>query len=425
MSFEIGQRVTFRSLQWEVEDTSSEATITLFGRDRANQGRRVKIVRDLEPLERTEVPPLAWTIGAPRWDPLEWRALHSAFRLTLSHGRGNLASVDWGRLILEPYQLVPLQRIENLPFPRLLIADDTGLGKTAEAGLILFRLLQRRRADRVLILCRAQPEPERWRDEMKEKFGIEFTVINDGDDYARLRRQTPAHLNVFGHLSRVVMSMYFAAPSKRSTQIVDDLARVRWDAVIVDEAHHLADHGEGRKQLAELGRTVERTTDALLLLTATPHDGKGPSYASLLQLLDPHLVVDADRIDPELVRPLVVRRLKARVVKSDGTRFLRRKIHPLEVEATKAEAWLDRGLRGYCRQLTARAKELATAGERNRSMGATFLESFLRKRLASSAYACRQSLDRRLEKLEGRAPARVTRLHDLRTTMTGRSTRLR
>ena len=104
------------------------------------------------------MPQLQWTLGSPGWRPLQWQALHNAFRLTLSHGEGNLAPVDWGRLILEPYQLVPLQRIENLPFPRILLADDTGLGKTAEAGLILFRLRQKRRADRILILCRARPE---------------------------------------------------------------------------------------------------------------------------------------------------------------------------------------------------------------------------------------------------------------------------
>jgi SNF2 family DNA or RNA helicase len=67
-----------------------------------------------------------------------------------------------------------MRRIENLPFPRLMLADDTGLGKTAEAGLILFQLLQRRRAERVLILTRARPEPERWHVEMREKFGLEF-----------------------------------------------------------------------------------------------------------------------------------------------------------------------------------------------------------------------------------------------------------
>lgn len=158
MNLEIGERVIFRSLQWEVADTASQSFVELFGRDRLNQGQRVKAILGLEPIESAHSPTLDWTIGAPGWNHLQWQALHDAYRLTLSHGRGNLSSVDWGRLILEPYQLVPLQRIENLPFPRLLIADDTGLGKTAEAGLILFRLMQRRRAERILILCRAQPE---------------------------------------------------------------------------------------------------------------------------------------------------------------------------------------------------------------------------------------------------------------------------
>src|SRR5574341_627753 len=130
MILEVGQRVTFRSLQWEVENVSGTFA-TLFGRDLANHGHRAQVVLSLEPVERTEVPTLRWTLGEHRWNALEWRALHAAYRLTLSHGRGNLASADWGRLILEPYQLVPLQRIEHLPFPRLLIADDTGLGKTA------------------------------------------------------------------------------------------------------------------------------------------------------------------------------------------------------------------------------------------------------------------------------------------------------
>jgi superfamily II DNA or RNA helicase len=106
------------------------------------------------------------------------------------------------------------------------------------------------------------------------------------------------------------MSMYFAAPSKRGAHIVDDLRRVRWDVVIVDEAHHLAEHGDSGKRLAELGKVVAETSEALLLLTATPHDGKAESFASLLRLLDPYLVVDPDALDPALVRPYVVRRLK-------------------------------------------------------------------------------------------------------------------
>lgn len=391
MNLEIGQRVIFRSLHWEVADNASESYVELFGRSRENRGRTVRVIHGLEPIERAEVPTIEWILGDPNWDYTAWKALHDAYRLTLSHGRGHLASVDWGRLILEPYQLVPLRRIENLPFPRLMLADDTGLGKTAEAGLILFRLMQRRRAERVLILTRARPEPERWQAEMREKFGLEFEVINNGQDYARLRRDVPSHLNVFGYVPRLIMSMHFAS----QRHIMDNLRRdVRWDVAMIDEAHHVAERGSGRKLLAELGQVVAERCEALLLLTATPHDGKGESFASLIRLLDPYAVVDPDRLDSHIVRPLIVRRLKPQVVKADGTRFLRRQIHMLDIEPyrSRAERSLDRGLREYTRLLRRRAQELEAAGERSLAMGATFLETFLRKRLASSAHACEISL---------------------------------
>lgn len=400
MTFEIGERVIFRSLHWEVADNASESYIELFGRSRENEGRTARVLLGVEPIERAQAPALTWALGNPRWDPTAWQALHDAYRLTLSHSRGHLASVDWGRLVLEPYQMAPLRRIETLPFPRLMLADDTGLGKTAEAGLILFRLMQRRRADRILILTRARPEPERWQAEMREKFGFEFEVINNGQDYARLRREIPSHLNVFGYVPRLIMSMHFAA----QRHIVDNLRRdVRWDVVIVDEAHHLAERGSGRKLLTELGRVTAERCEALLLLTATPHDGKGESFASLIRLLDPYAVVDPENLDPAIVRPLLVRRLKPQVVKADGSRFLRRAIHVLDVEPyrSRAERRLDKGLREYARLLRHRATELEAAGERSRAMGASFLETFFRKRLASSAYACKVSLENRLRRVRG------------------------
>lgn len=402
MSFEIGERVIFRSLLWEVADTSSEASVELFGRSSENQGRRIRILLDLDNPQRAELPELKWTIGAKGWDVRQWKALHDAFRFTLSHSRGNLASVDWGRLVLEPYQLEPLACIENLPFPRLLIADDTGLGKTAEAGLILFRLMQKRRADRVLILCKAQPEPERWQREMTEKFGIETVVINDNTDFVRLRREVPAHLNLFGYYPRIVMSMHYAS----QPHVMDDLQRdIRWDIAIIDEAHHVAEREGNAKRLAELGRIVAEKAEALLLLTGTPHDGKPASYASLIRLLDPYAVVDPDHLDVAMIRPLVVRRLKGEVEKADGTRFQQREIHVLEIDRyrKKAERALDRGIRQYASRLKTLSQQLNQQGQHERAFGAAFLGTFFKKRLASSVYACRCSLKERLATVQGRS----------------------
>jgi superfamily II DNA or RNA helicase len=404
MSFEIGERVTFRSLLWEVEDTSSETSLALFGRSAENQGRRIRVLLDLDEIARAELPTLRWTIGAKGWDVRQWKALHDAFRFTLSHARGNLSSVDWGRLVLEPYQLEPLQRIENLPFPRLLLADDTGLGKTAEAGLILFRLMQKRRADRVLVLCKAQPEPERWQRELRDKFGIETVVINDNEDFKRLRREVPAHLNLFGYYPRIVMSMFYAS----QTHVMDDLRRgVRWDVAIIDEAHHMAEREGSVKRLAELGRVIADQSEALLLLTATPHDGKAATYASLIQLLDPYAIVDPDRLDASIIRPLVVRRLKGEVEKADGSRFQPREIHVLDIGKyrKKAERELDRGIRDYAARLKLLSQHLKDQGQHERAFGAAFLGTFFKKRLASSVYACRRSLQERLSTVRGRPPA--------------------
>jgi len=392
---EVGERVRFRSLQWEVED-AGERLVTLFGREAVNRGRRVRVVQGLEPIERTAPPPLVCRIGDKGWDHADWQGLHDAFRLTLAHGRGSLGTAAWGRMVLEPYQLVPLQRIEQLPEPRLLIADDVGLGKTSEAGLILSRLLQRRRADRVLVLSRARPEPGRWRDELQEKFGLELEVIEDGADYARLRRRVPAHLNLYAALPRLVVSMHFAAQPERVAEL--ERPGLRWDVVVVDEAHHVADRGSGEKRLTHLGRVVAERCDALLLLTATPHDGKVRSFASLIELVDPYAVADREQLQPRLVRPLVVRRLKSHVVRADGRRFVPPEIRTIDVEPERlpAERHLERGIRAYARQLRAQQRAFEREGRRGAAAGCGFLESLLRKRLASSVRACRRTLEQRL-----------------------------
>lgn len=391
---EVGERVLFRSLRWEVAEASDQV-VRLYGREAMNQGVEVQVLPDLEPIERLVTPPLQYSIGNRGWSDADWRAVHDAYRLTLAQGRGSLGTAAWGRLVLEPYQLVPLQRIEQLPEPRLLIADDVGLGKTSEAGLIISRLLQRRRADRILIVTRARPEPERWRDEMLEKFGLEFAVINDGGDYARLRRTVPTHLNLYAAVPRLIASMHFLAQADRLPDL--DRPGLRWDVAVIDEAHHVAHRGSD-KRLARLGEVVAHASDALMLLTATPHDGKVRSFASLLELVDEYSVPDPDALQPTLIRPLVVRRLKTHVVRSDGSRFVPPLIEVIDVEPerTKEEHWLEKGIRSYANQLRKRQATLEAEGQRGSASAYGFLETLLRKRLASTVRACRETLLQRL-----------------------------
>ncbi|HZV50046.1 MAG TPA: helicase-related protein, partial [Candidatus Dormibacteraeota bacterium] len=143
---------------------------------------------------------------------------------------------------------------------------------------------------------------------------------------------------------------------------------------------------------------VAERCDALLLLTATPHDGKVRSFASLIELVDPYAVADREQLQPRLVRPLVVRRLKSHVVRADGRRFVPPEIRTIDVEPERlpAERYLERGIRAYARQLRAQQRAFEREGRRGAAAGCGFLESLLRKRLASSVRACRRTLEQRL-----------------------------
>lgn len=187
----------------------------------------------------------------------------------------------------EDYQLVPVKMALSLPRPRLLIADDVGLGKTIEAGLILSELHARRRANRVLIVCPASLCLQ-WQREMQVKFGFRFVIFNR-QTLAQKRRELEAGTNPWAYEPRIITSMDFL---KRPDGAFREIQGLRWDVIIVDEAHHLAPSGaaESDKQLTRLGRFLAEASDALLLLTATPHNGYDESMATLLSFLDPSLV---------------------------------------------------------------------------------------------------------------------------------------
>jgi hypothetical protein len=195
------------------------------------------------------------TLNVEASDRGRWRALHKALLTTMAGGREQLVGLDWGAVTVEPYQLVPLMRVARSMRPRLLIADDTGLGKTAEAGLILRWLAQRHQAGRVLIVTRAAPEPQRWQSELWTKFGFDFDILANGADFLERRKQAPT-VNVFAQQPGLIVSMTLAA-----RQIfLDELRQCPspFDVIVVDEAHHLAERGSRTKRLALLGRSFAR-----------------------------------------------------------------------------------------------------------------------------------------------------------------------
>jgi Type III restriction enzyme, res subunit len=377
---ETGQTVRWRGTRWRVLGEQEGGFLRLVGVDAAFKD--IEVTPLLE-LERDELLPDEQPL--PRLDVeisdrSRWRALHRAYLTTVAGGREQLVGLDWGAVAVEPYQLVPLLRAAKTMRPRLLIADDTGLGKTAEAGIILRWLAQRHQAGRVLILTRASPEPERWQREMWTKFGFHFDLLRSGADFNERRLRNPT-VNVFAQQRRLIVSMTLAARQA----LHDELRQcpTPFDVVIVDEAAHLAVRGNRTKQLARLGRTLSAKSDggALLLLTATPHDGKTESFLSLLRLLEPFIEVEPGEVPVDVASRLVVRRLKTEVTLAGGRKFLEPRIHVRSTlpMASNAERALDGPLDAYLAWLASEEVRYQQAGSRQKATGCQFLAGLASK----------------------------------------------
>jgi superfamily II DNA or RNA helicase len=396
-SIEPGQSVRWRSRRWRVLGQEEGGFLRLVGTESVNRDHEALALLDLERdrIEPDELP--LPKLDVERSDRARWRALHEAYRITMAGGREQLVGLDWGAVAVEPYQLVPLLRVARSLRSRLLIADDTGLGKTAEAGILLRWLAQRHQANRVLILTRAAPEPQRWKEEMWTKFGFRFDILNSGADFAERRREVP-NVNVFAQENRLIVSMTLAARQA----FLDELRQcpAPFDVVIVDEAHHLAERGKRTKRLAVLGRALGQASKngALLLLTATPHDGKTASFVSLLRLLDPFVEIEEETVSVDVASRLMVRRLKPEVTLAGDRRFIEPEIHVLSTirEASPQERAIEPILGEYKTWLDSERQRFERENARQKATGCEFLAGTLLKRYGSSVAALRATLRRRL-----------------------------
>lgn len=208
--------------------------------------------------------------------------LADAMRLTLRRGAGPFRSA--AQLAFEPrtYQLVPLLMALRLSVPRLLIADDVGIGKTIEAGLILRELMDRGEVDAFSVLCPPHLV-EQWVGELKSRFGIDAVAVTSGTA-SRLERSLPLAQTLFSAYPYTVVSLDYIKAEKRR----EGFARACPDFVIVDEAHACVGTHRGRQQRFELLSGLARDPDRrMVLLTATPHSGDEEAFARLLSLIEP------------------------------------------------------------------------------------------------------------------------------------------
>ncbi len=241
------------------------------------------------------------------------RLLRDAARLSTRAAAGPFRS--FGRIAVEPrpYQLVPLMMALKLDPVRLLIADDVGIGKTIEAGVIARELLDRGEIRRLTVLCPPHLA-DQWQRELAEKFHIDAEPVLSGT-IQRLERDLPLGVSVFDRYRHTIVSTDFIKSSRRA----EDFVLKCPEFVIVDEAHGCTlagGVGRGRQQRFELLRRVsEDPSRHLVLVTATPHSGNEDAFRSLLSLLDGEFInlpTDLERAEREGVRRKLSRHLVQR-----------------------------------------------------------------------------------------------------------------
>ena len=343
-------------------------------------------------------------------DPAELAAFLHAVRW------GAIASADTTALQapfrsgiqIEDYQLDPVVRALSMPRTNLLIADDVGLGKTIEAGLVMQELFLRHRARTMLIVCPAGLTLQ-WRDEMREKFGLDFRIV-DAELLKKLRRQRGLYVNPWTHYPRLIVSIDWLKrerPMRLLREVLPAVPRYprAFDLLVVDEVHSCAPSGRGKYAVdslrTEAVRTLAPHCEHRLFLSATPHNGYLESFTALLEMLDDQRFARGVKPTEEQLAKIMVRRLKRSLPKKwDGSdRFGGRKIGYLELDYSVAEREAHALLRRY-----SESRRATVTSNKASASAADFVTTLLKRRMFSSPKALAETVSTHLETMAGREP---------------------
>lgn len=312
---------------------------------------------------------------------------------------------------LDGYQLLPLRKALRLPRVNLLIADDVGLGKTVEAGLILRELLLRRRID--LAVVAAPPSMTlQWQDELETKFGLAFTII-DRERLAEMRRLRGYGVNPWATASRFIVSHRLLTDETYAAGLRDVLGPFRPRALLIlDEAHHASPSSGARyaidSQFTRALRDLAGRFEHRLFLTATPHNGHSNSFSSLLEMLDPQRFTRGVEVRPRDLEPVMVRRLKSDL-RRIGQAFPERVVEAIPIEGlseTAPELLLSRMLAAYGELRGRRIERLP----RRAAGQARLVFVGLQQRLLSSVAAFARTLEVHRRSLQAAAERNATRM---------------
>ncbi|MFC7073035.1 helicase-related protein [Halovenus rubra] len=405
--FEVGDHVKFAGGQGEITKIEERPNGGQLLHVYTTEGELRKLPSGLPHIERSDS--IADRLAARQIDsPIHHDLRERTTRLDLAYRYDRFLSLTNNRIEIEPYQVQAAYEILNSYDHRYLIGDEVGLGKTIEAGIVIEELIARGRAQRVLIVAPA-PLTVQWQEEMREKFDRNFVIYDR--ETVETHRQSHPNQNVWEQEDLIITSIDFAKqtnddPESDRVSVRDALDNLNasWDVAVFDEAHHLtarrgSDDSIERTQRYTVGEAVAENSDALLLMTGTPHKGKSDQFYFLVSLLDPYRFSHESQINPDALDDLMIRRLKDDMHDTDGTRmFPEKNIEALGVDMSRAERKLYDDVTEYIREYYNLAQQ-----EENQAAGFTMV--IYQKRLVSSIYAIQKSLENRMRAIQNDAVA--------------------
>ncbi|MDR3203607.1 MAG: DEAD/DEAH box helicase [Deltaproteobacteria bacterium] len=389
MEFTPGMRIVVRGEEWMVKkaalNTCGKHALYCLGVSSLVKDKEIVFLEDLENIEPVDPAQIRFVIDdSARFQrsrffvESHWR--RSAPTETDLH-IGHEAAMDTLN-----FQLEPAARALKMLRPRILIADAVGLGKTLEAGILMSELIARGKGKRILVVT-VKSMLLQFQKEIWNRFAIPLVRL-DSSKIQKIRAKLVVNHNHFFHFNKTIVSI---DTLKRDREYRQHLENARWDIIVIDEAHNVAERGEKEGQRTRLAKLLEDKSEALIMLSATPHDGRSKSFASLMNILNPTAIADPENYTKEEVGELCIRRLKKDVKDEIIGAFKERSVFE--------ESCLASALEEVAFDVLAELNlEMDQEAKRRGYSGALF-KTILEKSLFSSPAACLKSIDERLKKL--------------------------
>ena len=290
-----------------------------------------------------------------------------------------------------PYQLEPAAKALAMPRQRLLIADAVGLGKTLECGILCSEMIRRGRGKRLLVVT-TQSMLVQFQKEFWTRFSIPLVRL-DSVGIQRIREQIPTSQNPFHYYDKAIVSVDTLKNDRDYRFYLDNAS---WDIIVIDECQNVAERARGaqKSQRARLAERLATRSETLILLSATPHDGKPESFASLMNMLDPTAIADPSKYNKDDIKDLYVRRFRKDVIADLRSSVKERDTADVECAASEKEE-----------RVFALLKDLKLPDSDAKAKAGQLFKTTLAKSLLSSPMAALETVRNRLKRLEAAAEA--------------------